>query len=517
MPHEFGIVNVAQVAGGIALFLYGLSLVSDNVRRYAGARLKLLLGLLTQNRWAALMAGAVIAAVMQSSSAATSLLVELTGGGLLSVGQALAVALGTGVGTSVTVQLISFRVESYALLGVAAGVLVHFAARRSELRAAGAVLMGFGLVFFGMHVMKLGFEPLRESQPFVDALGRVAATPLLGVLGAALLTAVVQASAATIAVAMGLTAAGVLPLSGAVAIVIGANVGTCATAFLPGARVGRRGLQVAVGNLALKLTGALVFLLIFRWAVVLAGRLGHDPARQIANFHTLFNIAVAVLLAPLAMLYARLASKLLPARDGAQRQRTASLVDAAAGLIDAPSRRAAERSIEQDDDIDAAVEILTIYLARIGTQVLSPREVSQRNSLLGILRALERIGDLMSKELAPAALQRIERGVAFSIEGSRQLRQWHGAVARALRDAVQCIDPACRSGRRATLSADEVEARTRRLYQAHYARVADGVSAAAATTSHFTDAVAALHQVHFQAGEIERLAAELNGGTEEKR
>ena len=543
MPQHFGLVNIAQIIGGIALFLFGLSLISDSLKRYAGMHLKLLLGLLTRNRWLAILAGVLIAAILQSGSVATSLLAELTGSGLINLPQALAVTLGAGIGSSLTVQIIAFRIANYALLPFAIGVVLRFVTRRGELQATAAVLMGFGLIFLGMTVMQLGFEPLKGSPRFVAALQHLASTPLLGILGAAALTALIQASAATVAIAMSLSAAGLLPLQGAVAIVLGANVGVCATAFLPAIHVGRKGLQVALGNLALKLAGVILFSFFFHWAVVLAGKMWDEPTRQIANFHTFFNIAIAVVLAPFVYLLARCLSGLLPPRQDRNRvahqvdlkvisppeealrraqedvlqvaRRAAELVDAVDDLIGTTSRHAAEQVAEQDDAIDAAVEILTIYLARIGQQPLNPSLMEKRQLLLGVLRSVERIGDLVSKELAPAALQRIEKGAFFSIEGSRQLRQWHREVGNALHYAVEGL----RSGRdrasqpldSAPVKSDEAEAWARRLYQDHYARVRDGVLAASTTTTQFTDAVAALREIHFQASEIARLAARLNG------
>jgi len=537
---EFEFSSIAQIVGGVALFLYGLSLFSDNLKRYAGAQLKLLLGLLTKNRWSSMTIGAFVAFAMQSSSAATALMVELTGSGLLNLPQALAVSLGTGVGTSMTVQLIAnFRLKNFALLFIAVGVLLHFVARRRGGRAMSAALMGFGMIFYGMHVMEMGFEPLGNSPEFEAALQHLAATPWLGIVGAAVLTAIIQASAATIAVAVSLATAGVLEPSGAVAIVIGANIGTCATAMIASARTGRKGLQVALGNLSLKVCGAILFSLVFGWAVVLAGYLGDEPRRQIANFHTFFNVAVALVLAPFVYYFGKIVLKLLPIRVGEEdyglqhvdlkmidppgealdrawrdvvltAERTAAIVKRSRDLIEAPDRNTAELLIDKDNEIDDADEILTIYLSRIGARKLSAQEAKQRTALLGILQALERIGDLVTKELVPGAVQRIEKGASFAIEGAHQLRDWHKEIARFVDYAVACVrgDDVNHEN---MIGSDEVELATRRLYHGHYERVSSGVQAALGTTSQFTDGVAVLRQIHFQASEVVRLAAELNG------
>lgn len=526
------LTNILQVIGGIALLLFGLSLISDSVRRYAGPYLKAFLGAVTRRRWRAVAVGTILAAILQSSSAATVLLVEMSASGLLNVPQALAVALGTGIGSSLTVQIIAFRIAHYALALFALGALLHFL-RNEESKASGAVLMGFGLMFLGMEVMREGFEPLKNSPSFVAALSQFGETPWLAVLVAAALTAVIQASAATVALAMTLSAAGLLPLPGAVAIVLGANVGTAATAFIPTFRRGRVALHVALGNLTLRIAACLAFMAIFPLLADLVSRMGASVERQLANFNLLFNLVAAALLAPLTVVLARGVEYLIPRRAAVRQrpalaidisatlpvseslararedvvraaERTAQFVERAAELIETPSRRLLRRMAIIDDEIDALVEILIIYLARVGRQPMSPEEQRQRRALLGVLRILERIGDLISKEVLPQVEQRISRGLFFSVEGARHLRAYHAHVGTQMKIAVESI----RAGHAAKRTVSKPERQLADVYEAYYAQVRDGVKAAVDTTTQFIDTMAVLEQIESMAGELQRMAGD---------
>ena len=217
--------------GGMALLLYGMQLTGEGLQRAAGARLRQILTHLTANRFAAALTGAGVTALIQSSTATTVMLIGFVQAGLLTLHQAMGIILGADVGTTFTVQLLAFKVYDYAPLMVGLGFSVLFFAKRRLFKDLGQALLGFGLIFLGLKLMIDGMEPLRQSPVVAQVLLTFAESPVLGIAAAAVFSAVVHSSAATIGLAIALAAHGLLPLAGAVPLVLGANIGTCATAL----------------------------------------------------------------------------------------------------------------------------------------------------------------------------------------------------------------------------------------------------------------------------------------------
>ena len=298
--------------GGIALLLYGIRLSGEALQRALGARLRSLLTGLSRHRVSALASGAAITAMIQSSAATTLMLIGFVSAGLMSFRQTLGVILGADIGTTFTVQLIAFRVTDYSPLLVGLGFTVSFVAGRRVLKDVGQAILGLGLMFLGLKLILDNVGPLKTTPLAIDLLGAVGENPAIGLLVGAVFSALVTSSAATLGLALAFAQQGLLPLGGAVAIVLGANIGTCVTALTASVGATAEAKRVAVAHIAFKLLGAaVVFPFIGPFTAVVAAT-ASEPARQIANAHTLFNIGISLAFLPFTPLAARAIEALVP-------------------------------------------------------------------------------------------------------------------------------------------------------------------------------------------------------------
>ena len=324
---EQGFQVLLQVFGGLALFLYGTDSLCRAVQQGAGRRLRSLLARCTANPAAGLLTGAAVTAVLQSSSAVTVMVIAFLAAGLLQLRQAVPVVFGANIGTTVTAQLLAFRVESWRYLLLFGGVLLCLACKGWRGRCVGEAVFGFGLLFEGVTVMRSAMEPLLQSPLFRLELARVQQSPLHGLLAGVCMTLTVQSSSATIALLQnfaarpGLDGSSLLGLAGALPVLLGDNIGTTITAVLAAIGQGRDAKRVAAAHAIFNLTGAAVccaLLQPFAALVRLCSPAGAECAviaRQIANAHTLFNVLCALVWLPLTGQMVRLVCALLPDKN----------------------------------------------------------------------------------------------------------------------------------------------------------------------------------------------------------
>ena len=317
---------VTDLGGGLALFLYGMSKMTEALRTVAGGGMKTLLARLTTNRFTAALAGIIITAVVQSSSVTTVLVVGFISAGLLTLSQSIGVILGASVGTTVTAQIVAFKVTKYALVLIGIGFLLELTARSEKVKHYGILLMGLGLIFFGMELMSQATYPLRTYAPFIELMQSLK-NPLLGILIGTVFTAIVQSSSATTGVVIVLAGQGFISLNAGIALVFGANVGTCITALLATIGKPREAIRAAVVHVVYKTTGVLIWLpFIAQLAATVTSispsapelegtaRLAAESPRQIANAHTLFNVANLLLFIWFTPLLAKIARRVVPDR-----------------------------------------------------------------------------------------------------------------------------------------------------------------------------------------------------------
>ncbi len=293
------LVMVFGLAGGLALFLLGLERLGDGLKGAAGEGMKRLLATLTHNRVVAAVTGAVVTAVIQSSSVTTILTIGFVSAGLMTAVQAVGVIMGANVGTTVTAQLVAFRLDDLALPLLAVGFALATLPRRQTVRHYGDVVLGLGLVFLGMGVMSEAMQPLRASPAFFDLMARMD-QPLLAVLVGAGFTALVQSSSATTAIVVVLASEGFIGLEAGITLALGANVGTCLKAIVAGLKGGPDGLRVGLIHVLFNIVGVALWLPMVGLLAAFAADLASDTARQIAVANTLFNTINTALFLPFA-------------------------------------------------------------------------------------------------------------------------------------------------------------------------------------------------------------------------
>ncbi len=247
------------LAGGLALFLYGMEKLTNALKLLAGDRMKNLLARMTSNRFKGVLTGATITATIQSSSVTTGLVVGFITAGLLSLRQSIGIIMGAEIGTTVTAQIIAFKVTKYSLMLVAAGFFLSFVPKSAKLKSYGTMVMGLGLIFFGMELMKGATSPLRDYEPFINTMQDLS-NPVLAVLFSATFTALIQSSSATTGVIIVLASQGFLTLEAGIALVFGANIGTCVTAFLASIGKPREAVRSAMVHILFNSAGVLLWI-----------------------------------------------------------------------------------------------------------------------------------------------------------------------------------------------------------------------------------------------------------------
>ena len=319
--------------GGLALFLYGMNLMSSSLQEAAGERMRSILAAVTKNPVIGVLAGAMATAVLQSSSATTVMTIGFVAAGLMGLRQAIPIIMGANIGTTITAQIIAFKLSDYVLGIVLVGFLIMTLAKQKQVKLSGTAIFGFGLLFLGIDTMGGVMKPLADNPVFTDMIAQVTGVPILGVLVGTFMTLVVQSSSATIAVLQNFAAqpgadgASVIGLEGAIPILLGDNLGTCITALLASVGQSRDAKRVALSHCVFNLSGCLLFVwLVGPFASVVAaipptGAEIDIIARQIANAHTLFNVSMTLLWLPCVSLMVRIVMAVLPEKPRRPRNR----------------------------------------------------------------------------------------------------------------------------------------------------------------------------------------------------
>jgi phosphate:Na+ symporter len=496
--------------------------------------------------------GFIITAMLQSSSASTVVLVGMADAGLITAVQSAAMILGADVGTTLVPQILAFKVAEWGLLAVALGFAFQMLARWQVWKNVGWAITGFGLLFYGMHVMGEAVAPVESHPQTAEMLRDLAGNPWLAFLAATLLTAVIQSSGATVALAMALAAQKVVPVSAALPIVVGANVGTCATAMLAALGAGYEGRKVAVTHLGFKVVAALLLMPFAAWLDLgghlarISADLGAGPERSVANVHTAFNVAMTAAFLPLCGTLAAGFGKLVPHRATAAEklakglcaklggEPSAALLAAESYLVEMGRRcagmlrdvlqvletggaRKVEDIRKRDDEVDAIFVAMNECLARISNWGLDRIDAARQTRILYIARQFEEIGDLVSRELAKLADKRARADAIFSMEALAALRRFGGeAVADLERVAAAADREGAAELPEVIAGGEQIDEEARRLVASHFEQVARGVSEAGQTGSIYPDAVAALRDVRRTTAEVARVLAthpgRVNGG-----
>ncbi len=315
--------------GGLAIFIYGMNMMSECLQKAAGEKMKKILALLTKNPILGVLAGALTTAVLQSSSATTVMTIGFVSAGLMSLPQAISIILGANIGTTMTAQIIAFKVTDYIYLFIFAGFLISFISKKEKVKNIGQTIFAFGLLFLGIEMMGDVMKPLASSAFFVNMIGKVSHIPILGVCVGAVMTLVVQSSSATIAVLQNFAAqagpdgvTSIIGLTGAIPILLGDNIGTTITAVLASIGQPKDARRTAFAHCVFNISGAILFLFLVKPYAALIQFIspkGNEIdviSRQIANAHTGFNLVMTLIWIPLIPLMVKIVMKLVPDGKG---------------------------------------------------------------------------------------------------------------------------------------------------------------------------------------------------------
>jgi len=309
---------VIEVLGGLALFIFGISRLSNSLQKVTSNKLKTVVNTLTKRSWSTVLVGLFTTMLIQSSSATSVLAVGFVNAGLITLRQAIGIIMGANIGTTVTAQIVSFKVDILAFPLIIIGFLMHFLCKRRRYKNIGMTIIGLGLVFLGMTVMKGALEPLRENEVFKNFLLVFSSNPFYGILAGLGLTALLQSSSATIGLLIALGTQGLLPIEAAIPILIGDNIGTCSTALISSIGTTITAKRTAFSHLIFNIFGTIIFAVLlygFRLQPLIVNLTGKSIPHQIANIHTTFNLVTTIILFPMIGLFEKIVTKLFPGKD----------------------------------------------------------------------------------------------------------------------------------------------------------------------------------------------------------
>ena len=475
---------IITMLGGLALFIFGMNSMSDGFQKTAGDKMKKILSMLTSNPVLGVLSGALCTAVLQSSSATTVMAIGFVSAGLITFRQAIGVVMGANIGTTITAQLIAFKLGDYAWVFVFVGFLLYFfVKKREKVKDIGQVLFSFGLLFVGLNIMGDAMKPLASSDVFVHLMMNVQDTPLLGVLLGTLMTVVVQSSSATIAVLQNLAStagpdgvSSIIGLAGAIPILFGDNIGTTITAVLASIGGTVNAKRAAAAHVIFNISGTLLYInfipLIVRIVTYISPK-GPEVeviSRQIANTHLLFNLTTTLIWLPLIGVLAAIATKIIPGKDeeildAVPKYLDNKLVDRPMFAIPLAMREiirlgkialemttlskkaftegdyeAMQKCAEHEDVINELEETTVNYLAAIlAAEGVNDRQLSTVSQLIQVAGDIENIGD-QCIDITDLAAEKKKNKSVFSDRANAELDICFDQGIRMVEYAVRALE-----------------------------------------------------------------------------
>ena len=472
-----------QLFGGLALFLFGMEQMAEALKAVAGERMKTILAKLTSNRFMGAITGAFVTAVIQSSSVTTVLVVGFISAGLMSLAQSVGIIMGANIGTTITAQIVAFKITKAALLMIGVGFSMLFISKNEKIKQYGTMLMGLGLVFFGMSVMSDAMKPLRSYQPFLDLMIQME-NPVVGILIAAGFTGLIQSSSATTGIVIVMASQGFITLPAGIALAFGANIGTCVTAMLASIGKPREAVRAATVHVIFNVAGVILWFAFIPYLADLVtlmspvhpeltgvDRLGAETPRQIANAHTVFNVVNTLIFIGFTTQLARLVEKLIPDRAledeilavnakyldeellstpslALDRVRlevlhmgeiVQEMLDKIMPAILSGNREELKSVKDMDDHVDVLYSQIIQYMGQISKRSLTDQQTSEFLGLMEAVGDLENIGDTIETNLVVLGNERIDAGVSISKPTRKVLTDFHLVIERALSSAVQAV------------------------------------------------------------------------------
>ncbi len=461
---------------GLGLFLYGMNIMSDGLEKSAGNKLEKIIEKLSGNIFKGILMGTFVTFVVQSSSATTVMVVGFVNAGIMNLTQAIGIIMGANIGTTITAQLVSIDVSALAPIAIVSGMAMRMFSKNNKQLVWGEVLLGFGILFFGMDVMKEAMSPLKDSQAFVDMIKNIGSGTWLGTIeGFALgllITAVVQSSSATTGMLVALAHAGALPIEAAFPILLGSNVGTCVTAMISSVGANRTAKRAAWMHLLFNLVGTLIFLLFLSSLTIkIVTSMSAIPERQLANAHTLFNIANTLLLLPFAGLIVKAVNYIVPVTEEEEQEallekrllddrflETPSIamgqvtkavlqmgelakksLDSATTAVINNDYKMAKNTFKTEKKINALEREISEFLVKLSNTAIDANDRIVIDSLFDTINDIERVGD-HADNIAELAAYKVDNNVRFSEKALAEMQEMVAKVMETYDYALAALN-----------------------------------------------------------------------------
>ena len=518
------------MAGGLGLFLFGMELMSDSIEKVAGARLRRILEIFTTNRFMGMIVGIIFTGIIQSSSACTVMVVSFVNSGLMNLYQAAGVILGANIGTTITSQLVSFNLSKIAPLILLVGVVVMMFTKKEKVRKVAEVVVGFGILFVGLSTMSQAMANMKNEPQVVNLLMSLK-NPFLATLMGFALTAIIQSSSVTVSIVLLLANQDLLPLPITLYIILGCNIGACATAMLASMTGKKDAKRAALIHLLFNIIGTVIIYIALFVAgdqiVELIKSISADNGRFVANAHTLIKIAQVIMLFPFTGWLVKMTYLIVPGEDQKVGYResyqlkyigdkvvfnpaTAVVevvkeLERMASLAEENLNRAMNALITLDEeDIEEVYEVekninflhhaITDYLVKINQTTLPIEDLNSLGALFHVVNDIERIGD-HAENVADAARQRKEEGVSISKEAQKELGDMLEMVNKIIRYAVEMFAKSDETHMQEIITLeDQVDEKERELQKKHVERLTKGECSPEAGMI-FSDIVSGLERV----------------------
>ena len=522
--------TILTMAGGLGLFLFGMELMSDSIEKVAGARLRRILEIFTTNRFMGMIVGIIFTGIIQSSSACTVMVVSFVNSGLMNLYQAAGVILGANIGTTITSQLVSFNLSKIAPLILLVGVVVMMFTKKEKVRKVAEVVVGFGILFVGLSTMSQAMANMKNEPQVVNLLMSLK-NPFLATLMGFALTAIIQSSSVTVSIVLLLANQDLLPLPITLYIILGCNIGACATAMLASMTGKKDAKRAALIHLLFNIIGTVIIYIALFVAgdqiVELIKSISADNGRFVANAHTLIKIAQVIMLFPFTGWLVKMTYLIVPGEDQKVGYResyqlkyigdkvvfnpaTAVVevikeLERMASLAEENLNRAMNAPITLDEeDIEEVYEVekninflnhaITDYLVKINQTTLPIEDLNSLGALFHVVNDIERIGD-HAENVADAARQRKEEGVSISKEAQKELGDMLEMVNKIIRYAVEMFAKSDESHMQEIVTLeDQVDEKERELQKKHVERLTKGECSPEAGMI-FSDIVSGLERV----------------------
>lgn len=520
---------IINLLGGLGLFLYGMKMMGDGLENAAGDKLKGIFDRITSNPIKGVLTGTIVTAIIQSSSATTVMIVGFVNAGLMNLYQATSVIMGANIGTTITAQLITFKFDAFAPIFLAIGAAMILFCNKRKVKEIGQIILGFGVLFLGLKLMSGAMSPLKESVFFTNLILKLEGHTILGLLIGMMMTAVLQSSSASTGILVALASTGSLPLTVAIPILLGNNIGTCVTALISSIGTSITAKKAAVIHLLFNLIGAIIFLvipvtLLANIVLAISPKVGAEAIpRQIANAHTLFNLVNTILLLPLIKYLVAFVNKIIPGEDEKEvpgvkyiDERLLETPAIAFGQTTNEVVRMAEKAKEnlkvamnsflQGDeeliklayDNEKTINLLehdiTRYLVKLSNSDLGDEQRAELAAYFHVVNDIERIGD-HAENIADLASERITKGLTFSPEALNEIKGMFDYTVSAVEMSIDCFKNYNRD-KAASIRGieDRIDSLEKELRASHVKRLNTGVCNAVVGTI-FLDLISNLERI----------------------